>query len=312
MADAYPLRRYRAFGLIIASEVALNELPPDTSGAEAMITIERTSLGRPLPALGEGPEFDYQDPEGTFMAWPGVAAFRLIGADRILVEPYPDVPESYLAFPILGPIMAWMLGKRGLLVLHASALAVHGRSVVLMGDKMAGKSTTAAAFIRAGHRLVTDDLLAIDMADPAGPRLLPAFAQIKLTEESAAAVPLEGAEALPLVFEGFTKRQHRLSQIHDSEIGADLFCVLARGGERPWVETLKGADRFQALMRFSYNVRFGRAPFSAEERASHFRNCVALANRAEVCILHIPADLERLGETVDTVIAHACGIGANV
>ncbi|MDT0577032.1 hypothetical protein RM533_12725 [Croceicoccus sp. F390] len=299
-------RWYKAFGLTIASNVPLEELTAIDAVEAPDVTIRYADLDRPLPAMEDGVVFDYADPLGVYMAWPGVAAFRVCGTDEIQVQPYPDTPRGFLAFPILGPVMAWLLQKRELLVLHASAVEIDGRSVVLMGDKMAGKSTTAAAFVQTGYRLVTDDLLAINVTGGADgkPVMFPAFAQLKLTQQSANAVPITGATALPLVYEGFTKRQHRLPDLYAGTIGADHFFVLHRGGDQPLIAPLASAAGFQALMRFSYSIRFGSAPYTDRERAEQFRNCVTLANRAQIGDLHIPADLARLGETVDLVARH--------
>lgn len=299
--------KYRAFGLTIDSELALPELAEANAShanQAADLVIHLRPIGRKLPLMKDGVLFDYDDPKGVVMAWPDVAGIRMVDNRTVWMEPYPGVPETYLAFPLLGPVMAWVLMKLGLHVLHASCVAVDGRSVVLMGDKLAGKSTTAAAFIKAGHPLVTDDLLAIDLADTAQPIILPAFAQLKLSEDSANAVKLANTTALPLVHEGFIKRQHRLPDMHDQPIAAEHFFVLTRGGDVPRVEPLPPEDRIKALMRYGYACRFDDAPAVPAERATQFRQCVALANQCEIAVLHIPADLKRLPETVAMVERH--------
>jgi hypothetical protein len=295
---------YQAFGLTIRSDVALEELAPAGGDAPPDLIIRKTGLGRPLPPRGSAPVFDYYDERGVVMIWPGVAGFRLVGDDLVEVEPYPDAPERFLAFPILGPVMAWMLERKGLLVLHSSAVAIDGKSVCFLGDKMAGKSTTAAAFLRNGAQLVTDDLLAIEMVQGSAPSIRPAFAQLKLSDQSAAAVQLEDAQALPLVYEGFAKRQHKLATMHAEPIGVDLILVLDRGPPRPAISRLSSSDAFVALMRYSYGVRFANAPPELAERAQHFRHCVGLANLCEVGRLEVPADLNALDAVVAEVRRH--------
>ncbi|TGV75989.1 serine kinase, partial [Mesorhizobium sp. M2D.F.Ca.ET.145.01.1.1] len=95
--------------------------------------------------------------------------------------------------------LARLLHQRGLLVLHASAIAVTGRGAIFMGDKGAGKSTTASALIRAGHDLLTDDVVALDLANPNQPMIVPGFPQIKLAADAAAAISLGQAQVRPQV-----------------------------------------------------------------------------------------------------------------
>src|SRR5205085_11291512 len=61
--------------------------------------------------------------------------------------------------------------------LHATVVTKDGNGLALVGDSGYGKSTLAAAFLRAGYRLLTDDLLVLHgtatgfEAQPALPRL---------------------------------------------------------------------------------------------------------------------------------------------
>ena len=54
------------------------------------------------------------------------------------------------------------MAQRGVLGIHAAAVVVDGRAVVLAGRSGAGKSTLTLALLRAGAHLLTDELTLID------------------------------------------------------------------------------------------------------------------------------------------------------
>lgn len=62
---------------------------------------------------------------------------------------------------LLGPILSFALRLRGVISLHASAIAVQNRSVVFLGPPGAGKSTTAAFFAERGFPVLADDLVVL-------------------------------------------------------------------------------------------------------------------------------------------------------
>jgi hypothetical protein len=64
-----------------------------------------------------------------------------------------------------GPIMGFVLQRRGVTALHASALFIHGNAVVLCGPRESGKSTTAAAMGLRGTPVLSDDIAAIKSDD---------------------------------------------------------------------------------------------------------------------------------------------------
>ena len=62
---------------------------------------------------------------------------------------------------VLGPILGFVLRLRGVTCLHASAVAVGDRAILLLARASFGKSTTAAALVRLGHALVSEDVVPI-------------------------------------------------------------------------------------------------------------------------------------------------------
>ena len=298
------MNHYQAFGLLIESDLDLPELSPtNLAGRTPDLRIIRTDIGRALPEPDEQPVFDYEDSGGIVMIWPQVAGFRIRMPDVIEIDPAACSKPEYLAFPLLGPVMGWFLHLRGRMILHASAVNWRGHAFGFLGDKMAGKSTTAAAFLRDGAQLLTDDLLVFDMSDTARPMVQPAFAQLKLSDDSAAAVAIAGAEALPLIMEGFAKRQHRLNSLADAPTMCDALFVLERVDDAATVKWLDGKDALLAVMRFGYNVRFTNAPLEMQNRKRHFEQCVALTRSVRVGALRVPADLGRLDEVLTAVDA---------
>ena len=295
-AETGAAHRYRAFGLEIESDLAVAEFEPGQGGPPDL-RIVRRDLG-PLPSREAGAAFHFGEAEAR-MAFPEVGQFR-IRDGMIEAEGAPDADDELLSLPLLGPVMALMLHRRGQLVLHGSALEVNGAGAVFLGDKEAGKSTTAAAFVHAGHRLVTDDVVAVSL-DGDGAQIASAYPQIKLMHDAAAALHLEGSTALPQPHPEFIKTRQRLAgAFSHAPVTPRALYVLERG-EEARVETLAPAEAMMSLMRFSYAVRFGDALVHGPAAAQHMRQCAALASRAPVRRLTAPRGVERLGELVALV-----------
>ena len=292
-------RFYRAYGLTIASEVMLPELQPAAPGAaDVVIAVGAIDLPKPSPEAATDFRFE---PDRQYLAWHAVGAFLISDFSRIDIEPAPGVDDALLAFPLLGPVMALLLHQRGLLVLHASAIAVAGTSAIFMGDKGAGKSTTASAMIRAGHRLLTDDVVALDLTNPREPMTVPGFPQIKLAADAAAAISLEKAEVRPQVHPAIDTMQHRLNGgFSGDKVPATRIYILKRG-ERADITPLPAIAALPAVIKFSYVTRFGRAALPDDFAAAHLRQCSWIANHIGVYRLEVPTGLDRIGEAVELI-----------
>ncbi|MCZ8547757.1 serine kinase [Mesorhizobium qingshengii] len=289
-------RFYRAYGLTIASEVLLPELEP-TAPAPADVVIAVGTIDLPRPSPEAATDFRFE-PDRQYLAWDAVGAFLITDGRRIDVEPAPGVDDALIAFPLLGPVLALLLHRRGLLVLHASAIAVAGKSAIFMGDKGAGKSTTASAMIRAGHDLLTDDVVALDLTNPNQPMIVPGFPQIKLAADAAAAISFRDAEVRPRAHPEIDKMQHRLNGAFSGErVPAGRIYMLERG-EKADITPLPGIAALPAIIKFSYVTRFGRAALPDDFAATHLRQCSGIANHVGVSRLEVPTGLERIDEAV--------------
>jgi len=289
-------RFYKAYGLTIGSDIFLPELEPATPSAPD-ISIAVAPVDFPRPASEGGTAFRFEAAR-QYLSWQAVGTFLVGGASRIDVDPAPGIDDALLAFPLLGPVMALLLHRRGLLILHASAVAVGGKSVIFMGDKGAGKSTTAGAMIRAGHCLLTDDVVALDLSDPAKPTILPGFPQLKLAADAADAIRIGHAEVRPQAHPQIDKAQHRLHAGFSGQATPVARIYMLERGDQAKISPLPGAGALPAIMRFSYATRFGREALAGDLASIHLRQCARLADKVGVRRLEVPAGLGRIGEAV--------------
>lgn len=78
-------------------------------------------------------------------------------------RPEPETGLGVVPLLVSGTGLAFLLGLRGSLVLHASAVQIGRGSVALAGLPGMGKSTLAAILCSEGGRLLSDDALRVDV-----------------------------------------------------------------------------------------------------------------------------------------------------
>lgn len=293
-----PRFHYRAFGLSIVSDVELSELDECEPGAVPDVDIVRRSIAWPGDRRTPT-DFRFSDNE-LLLHWDTVGTFRVVGDGTIEVSPNDLFDPRLFSFPILGPIMALLLHRRGLLVMHASAVVLDGACAIFLGDKGAGKSTTAGALIERGHSLVSDDVVAIDLTDPARPMVLPAFPQLKLTFASASAIALPDARVGESLHPAIEKRQHRLrSNYVDQAAPLGAIYALERSDSAA-VVSLNPAEGLPVLLKFSYVARFERSAMG-KMAGRHLAACASLAVSPGVKRLKVVAGLDKLTELATSV-----------
>lgn len=303
-AGTDPFRRYEGFGLSIASAIALpelRELAPTEDGNESDIVVRTACIDGPMPPPDQLRLVRF-DENGLYFAWNGFGRVRVIGTRVIEVDPLPGTDPLLSGLFVLGPVMAAVLHVRGHLVLHGSAIEIApGRAILCIGDNGQGKSTLAGAFLKAGHSVLADDVIAILGSTGAGPfRVQPAFPAIKLSHEAIAAfAPLPG-EVMPPVPAGAAKRRIRLAGQPQAPATIAHICVVERGEETA-LALLDPAARLTALLRHAYILKFGADVLAGGRGGAHFVQCAALADGVPVSRLTVPGRLDRLVDAASAI-----------
>jgi hypothetical protein len=125
-------------------------------------------------------------PGCDFLQVSGAGAFAIPHAqDCIEVDPGAgNAGDTVVEEALLGPAFALALARRGVFLLHASAVVLHGGVIGFLGESGAGKSTLARLLVETGEAaLAADDLLAIE-----GTTALPRYPQLKLDMAAMAAI----------------------------------------------------------------------------------------------------------------------------
>jgi hypothetical protein len=252
----------------------LHEGDLDPESQTAAVTIRRTSTGYTL---------DYRD--GTH--------FEIASdASRVLCEWEPVSTAQDTATYLLGPVLAYVLRLRGTLALHASAVAIGDRAVLIAGHPGAGKSTTATAFARRGAIVITDDVAAIDDG-----RVAPGYPRLRLWSD-VAEVLFGRADALPLLTPTWTKRFLPLtSELATRPYPIAAVCVLLDRGAEPSLGSLQGHEAAMALLRHASMTH----ALDASMRERELSQVTQLANEVPVFAATAPDDLRRVGELCDLI-----------
>lgn len=133
-----------------------------------------------------------------YLRWSGLFEF-LVSADgrRIACRPLNGTPQEAFHTYLLGHVLSFALLKQGIEPLHSTAVVVAGGTVAFLGDCGYGKSSLGAAFLQAGHPLLTDDLLVVK-EEAQGFVTYPGPPRIKLFPEVARRVLGERVTGTPM------------------------------------------------------------------------------------------------------------------
>ncbi|MBI1299278.1 hypothetical protein GC175_30475 [bacterium] len=224
-----------------------------------------------------------QDSVSAF--WPGVGEFTVRQGKEIVVVPAAGIDDAILRLPLLSAVLAILLHQRGFMVLHASAVEVGNKAVAFLGPKGRGKSSIAATLYTRGHRVITDDVLAVRIQDGKA-TVLPAFPHVKLWRGVAAAVLDEAKHRdISPLYEGIDKGFCLVGdRFVEDPIELHQIYVLADGvpsvTDTPVADTvalspLESQQTLVELIRYSYLGALS-AEFIERWQAEHFQQCVSL------------------------------------
>lgn len=186
---------------------------------------------------------------------------------------------------------------RGDLPLHAAAVEVDGEAILLAAPGYSGKTTLAAGFDAAGHRVLSEDVSCIRLSSP--PTLVPGPAMLRVRRDLAGRLELPGAREVAVGDDRvhFALDPSRRGDCTPLPIRSVVF--LRPGDSEAALERVHATDALRDLWTLSF-----RLP-TVEERERCFQGITTLAGSIPVWNLSRRLRLDGLRQVIERIAADA-------
>jgi hypothetical protein len=186
---------------------------------------------------------------------------------------------------------------RGFEALHASGVALRGKAALFSGPSGAGKSSLAAALLRRGATLLSDDTVALELQDDATLLAHPGASLLQLrTDEHERLSPGERAVLGPAT--SFISKQRFSPSVAVLPVPFGELFLLERSSTGAIVERIETVDPF-VLLASTFNLSV-RTP---DRLVRHLDMAVALAATQRIYRLRVQPGMNAT-ELADIVLEH--------
>lgn len=236
--------------------------------------------------------------DGYLLRFPNLADF-IISEDGLCIDiwPEPGVNEDTYRHLLLDQVLPRLLSYQGRLVLHASAVDMHGQAIAFVGESGHGKSTLAASLHMAGFPLLTDDGLVLTKGED-GVLALPTYTSLRLWPDAVAGLFAETPALAPMAH--YSSKQRVL--MADAERAANQLLPLAAlyvlapeteaNDSAITLTRLSARDACMAIISNSFQLD----PTDKGRAAALFNAASDIAHCLPVFSLNYPRDFTRLPE----------------
>ena len=290
--------RYKAFGLIIQSEIELPELP--TALGETDVTV---SLGV-VPTTLTNPTFIgvrfESSPNEFLLRIEHIASYYVVNGNHITVAINPNTDDEEVRLFLLGSAFGALIHQRGHLPFHGSSININNSAVIFSGHSGAGKSTLAAAFYKKGYPILSDDVSVITMSEENTPVVQPGYPQMKLWSDS---IKRLGED--PSSFKKIRKRVEKhnvpVVQYYQKEPIPlhNIFIIVSSNLGELKVEHIKGLEKFNLLRNHTYRFNF---IVGQQMQTNHFNFITTLSKQVNVFRLTRPTGKFVFDEMINLIL----------
>lgn len=304
-------KAYRLYGLALASPLGLPcPRSPRTRHPDVRLragSAARFARIRPrFAASGAGHDWfscRRLDTGSTYLRWAGLFEFLVSPDGRdVLYHLLPGATRESLSAYLLGQVLSFSLLALGTEPVHGTVVVIDGQAVGFLGDCGYGKSTLGAAFLRLGHPILTDDLIALQRTrsgyavHPGMPRLklYPSVAQRVLGVDRGA-TPLNPGTSKLILPLGPVQAYPRPAPLRALYVLSDP----RRQGRSISIAPLSPAAACLELVRNTFNTIVA----DRARLATQFRLASGVARAVPFRHLSYPRSLSALPEVREAVLA---------
>ena len=269
------IKLYKAFGLTIASELPIPQLPI-AEDETADVRIVRADLSA-LTSEDVKSVFTHTVIQPTTTD----TFFRITGGDIIEADVAENDTEDFVAMYLMGSCMGAILVQRGFMLLHGSCVTDGKRSILITGDSGAGKSTLAAEFLKKGWKLLTDDVTCVFDRDGV-PMVRSSYPSQKLWQDAMDRYERSSDDVHSLYFSADREKfgVNVAGSFFDGVCPLSMVVRLVPADHPTCLSPIEGMAKVDQLMRNTYRM------YLIEKRhlQRHFQRCVTLATKLPMAL----------------------------
>jgi hypothetical protein len=292
---------YLIGGITLVSEIAFPELPliQHQSVTPHPVQVRLGTVANHLPSAVELDPDCFATPTQYLLNIQGVARYLVTAGREIVVDPDDAAPALDVRGYLLGSIFVVLCQQRGLLPLHASAIAGKSGVVAFLANSGQGKSTLAAHLAQRGFRVLADDVCLIDAAQAGAAMVIPTAPWLKLWRNSLESLGRE-VEGLDRVFSEDDKYRMPLAPMLTPEPISKLVFLEANdiSSVTTQIEEVPRAQAIPLLMNLTHHS-YLLEPTGQQEQ--NFLRCGRVLSQARAYRLLRPWGLMHLESTVDAL-----------
>lgn len=224
------------------------------------------------------------------------------GTEITLCHVESEVTADTLRHLVLDQALPTVLSLRGVMALHATAVATPAGACAFLGPAGSGKSTLAASFSIAGYPAIADDCLVLKEQEEF--LAVPAYPGIRLWKDALDSLVGDSCVTSPVAHftskrrvwggqsgSGFPRKARPLRVIYRLD--------RRRESGAPSVRRCSGSDALMELVSSSFFLDIADKAMLTD----HFRALGRLAARVPVRVLEVPEDFSALPEVRRAVLA---------
>ncbi|HCT30457.1 MAG TPA: hypothetical protein DIW31_06930 [Bacteroidales bacterium] len=291
---------YKAFGLIIDSEIECPELIPATGNPDISISLGNIpkSLNSPLFS---GVRFQTSGKE-FLLSVDGIARYYVKNGNSITIEKAINANLSDVRLFLLGSAIGAIIHQRGLIPFHGSSVKIGNEAIILSGLSGAGKSTLAVAFKQKGYQLLSDDISVISFNADGSPLTNPGFPYMKLWSDSILKLGDNPSNYSKIRGEIGKHRFPIKNSFWDKPLPlGKIFIISTSNLGDSKIEPIKGIEKFSMLKTHTYRFNF---VVGAEMQTKHFNSFELLSKNVAVYRLIRPSGKFPFDELIDLVLGN--------
>lgn len=174
--------QFSLFNLVFCSELDIGISSPHINNKEIDVEILYGDVPDKIENPIEFNRFHQINENELLLRMPHLGNYYIVNGRKIIVDRENGKPESVAV--VIGAGFSAILHQRKLFHLHASAVSINGKGIIIAGNPGTGKSTIVASLIQKYKaKLISDEITAIEFINNE-PIILPGIPLIKLWEDS--------------------------------------------------------------------------------------------------------------------------------